>query len=351
MKKLFLTFVLLISASILFAVKLADLPGLFKPGFIQVDGDDLFITEEARPHYTIYVYSLKTNKVKFKLGKLGQGPGEFPSWPSIVFITPDYILINCRIKYLWFSRDGKLIKEKNIIGFNQAKPVKDNYVGWTQPPDPKTRQGVRVIHLLDKDYNKVKELHKVKVDVYRTRSIEELKRFDMVRHYIETRVFDDKIFIADTREGFFIKVLDHNGNQLYTIDKNNQVEKIKTTEEFKTRRITAYKETFRDRYARIRKGVIQFYEYFPAMRSFWIDNKKIYVITYKKKDTKNELIVLDPEGNIKRRIFLPFKSLKDYKHFMEHDANTVHKDILYELYENQDTEMWELHKTDLSGIK
>jgi len=351
MKKYLLLFVLLISTSILFAVKISDLPVLYRPGVIQVEGDDLFITEEARPHYSVCVYSLTAKKEKFKIGTLGQGPGEFPGFASIAQITPDSIQVSSQVKCLWFARDGKLIKEKIVTTCRHPKPIKDNYVGWNQVPEPKTRQGIRIIYLLDSKFGKVKVLHQVKVDVEAARSMEALKRFDMVRHYIETRVYDDKIFLADTRRGFFIDVFDSNGNRLYSIDKNDQVEKIKTTEEFKTRRINAYKQAYKDRYVRIRSGVIQFHEYFPAMRSFWIDSNKIYVITYKKKDSENELIILDLKGNILGRIFFPMKSLKDYKNFGEYDPNTVYNGIFYELYENEETDMWELHKTDLASVK
>jgi hypothetical protein len=351
MKKYLLFFVLLISASILLAVKVGDLPELFKPAFIQVDGDDLFITEEARPHFAVYVYSLKTKEVKFKIGRVGQGPGEFPGWAVILQIKPDSILINAHAKNIWFTRDGKFIKEEIVTTCRHARPIKDNYICWSQPSDPKTGWGVRMIHLLNSKYEKIKQIYKVQVDVAQLRSIEEAKVFPILRHYIENRIYDDKIFIADTRKGFFIDVFDSNGNRIYSIDKNDQVEKIKTTEEFKTKRINAYKKGYRRIYERIRPSIIQFYDYFPAMRSFWIDSGKIYVITYKKKDSKNELIILDLKGNILRRIFLPFKSLKDYKHFMEYDANTVHNGVLYELFENEETDIWELHKTDLASVQ
>jgi hypothetical protein len=33
------------------------------------------------------------------------------------------------------------------------------------------------------------------------------------------------------------------------------------------------------------------------------------------------------------------------------DIFTVYKSVLYELIENEKTEMWEIHKTDLSTVK
>ncbi len=81
-----------------------------------------------------------------------------------------------------------------------------------------------------------------------------------------------------------------------------------------------------------------------------IDDNKIYVTTYKKKGNDNELIILDIKGNILDKLFLPLKSTKVYKQSGEVDPITVCKGILYELIENEQTEMWELHKTDLSTI-
>ncbi len=357
MKKFFLCLLLIISTSILFAAKVGDLKELFYPAYIEVNGDEAFITEGSPPQFSIYVYSLTTNQIKLKFGKPGQGPGEFMGPPNNLGVTSDYILINSGPKYIWFARDGKVIKEKVITSAFRARPIKNNFVGWVQTPDPQTSQGVRTIYLLDSKYEKIKELYKVKVDVYMLRTIEEGTRFDMVRNYIETLVYDDKIFIADTVKGFFIQVLDADGNVLYNIDKNDQVKPVKMTEDFKTRRINAYKTAYRNIYARIRPGVIQFYDNFPPMRGFWIDSDKIYVITYnekideKTKERTTELITLDLKGNILQRVFLPFKSLKDYVHFGEPEPYTIHKGILYQIFDNEKTETFELHAIDLNKLK
>jgi hypothetical protein len=334
-----------------FAVKVANLPEVMKPQFIQVDGDELFVVESST--CSIYVYSLKDFKLKLKLGKRGEGPGEFKVPPNIRMISPKSVLATARGKMIWFSRKGKIIKEKTIKKYYWMTPIKDNYIAMVRHIHLQTVSLSLSAVLLNSQFEEIKELARIN-DIYRLQHSDQSK--DKVKIYVLQNFFgfwfhDDKVFIANSQKGFFIDVFDSNGKHLYSIDKNPHIEKMKVDD--------AYKKKMLDYIKIVSKIVIElygeksliFFEYFPKIRSFRVDEKRIYVTTYKEKDDKHELIILDLKGNILTKLFLPFKSQVIDKSFNEFDPWTVHKGMLYEIVTNEETEMSELHKTDLSPVK
>lgn len=348
MKKYILLLVILFGATIGFAEKIAQLPGLLKPDFIQVDGDELFVAEETT--YSIDVYSLTTFKVKFKLGKKGEGPGEFKLLPRLREVAPDYLLVSGGDKNIWYSRDGKMIKEKILLQARRLTPVKNNYAANSnefapgQPPQ-------KVIYLLNSNFERIKTLYKLTADVNWVSADDPPdKEYKMLYHFFGFWCHDDKVFVADSAKGFFIDVFDFNGNHLYSIDKNNQVEKVKVSNAYKKKALEGLKIFDKWVWEHYSKSSFTFYDHFPAIRDFWIDNKKIYVTTYKEQGDNHEIIILDIKGNILARLLLPLKSLRDFKGFGVFDHFTVHNDILYELVDNEDTNIWELHKTNLKGM-
>ncbi|MFC2146253.1 hypothetical protein ACFLRT_02720 [Acidobacteriota bacterium] len=83
-----------------------------------------------------------------------------------------------------------------------------------------------------------------------------------------------------------------------------------------------------------------FPEYFTA-RIFKIADKKIFIPTYKKQNGKNEFIILDLKGNVKKKIYLPFKDrtlLLAYPY-------AIRGNRLYQLFDNDETGEWEMHIT------
>lgn len=348
MKKCVLILLVLCLANIGFTIKLADLPTLERPALIKVEGDELFVADG----HTIHVYSLKNYQLKFKLGKRGEGPGEFKYQPGIN-ILPDHLLITSGRYCVWFSRDGKMVKDKKTVGRKYFPiPVKENYAALKLGFDIQTEKMTRIYILLNPQLEEIKEVYKLVADVNILNPNDPpTKEYKMLLHYNGVCCHDDKIFIADTQKGFFIDVFDFNGKHLYTIDKNSEVEKVTVSDSYKKRCLDMFKIIQKDIWERRNKSSFTFYKYFPSFESFLVDNKKIYVITYKEKGDKNEIIILDLKGNILDRVFVPLKSKRIFKFSGEYDPNTVHKGRLYEIIENDETEMWELHKTDLSSVK
>ncbi|MCK5220612.1 MAG: hypothetical protein KAR14_03455, partial [Candidatus Aminicenantes bacterium] len=91
-------------------------------------------------------------------------------------------------------------------------------------------------------------------------------------------------------------------------------------------------------------------DFLPVIQDMVIDNGLIYAKTNTLKDNKAEFIVLDLNGKIIKRIFLPApiemdvvskifsRPVRFYK---------IYNGKYYYLKENIDEEMWELYKVDI----
>lgn len=349
MLSLFLVLLLLSINS--YAVKVAVLPEMNRPDNFVVDGDDIIINDYIS--FNIIVYSLKTSELKFQIGKRGQGPGEYPHFPRLNAVRPDSIWCSSGSKLLVYTREGKLVKEKVFPRFTKIRvtPIKNNYIAMNIHTNIKTRVTMKDLDLLDPEFEKIKDVYEVQSDSnFMTRNDTGNEEFRLLFHVFDFIPYDGKLFIVDSKKGFFIDVYGDNGNHLYSIDKKI-VEPVKVTKEQKEKMLEELYNSYKYITQHKKKSAFTFYEYYPPIRQVCIDSDKIYVTTYKEVDGKNEMIILDIKGNLLRKILLPIKSTKLYKMIAEYDNFTVHKGMLYELIENEKTGNWELFKTDLSTIK
>jgi hypothetical protein len=82
-----------------------------------------------------------------------------------------------------------------------------------------------------------------------------------------------------------------------------------------------------------------FPDYFPPIRMFHVTDNKIYVMTYKEKDGKNEFIILDMEGKLLNRMFIPISPFEETTVIIFY---TIKNGKLYLLKDNEETEEWEV---------
>lgn len=87
------------------------------------------------------------------------------------------------------------------------------------------------------------------------------------------------------------------------------------------------------------KNMITFADYYPALQGIYIDNQKIYIQTYMKKDEEYEFFIYEVNGKFLQRLFLPVKYMNG---FMP-NPTAIKDNILYQLVENEEDESWELH--------
>jgi len=337
-KKLFMFFVLF--GSFLFFLNggdkepgdiIVELPELTRPFKIEVYGDEIFVVNNR---FNIIVYSSEDFKLKRQFGKKGEGPGEF-KYRINFSIRPDFILVDSQDRLSWFSKEGKFLKQKNKKLGSFYIPFKNKFIVESTHFSSREK-GETEFEIYDPELKKSKKLYKymVKTPLIGGPDAPPIKEWPMIRQYCEISydITSGKIFIFDNQNGFFIKVFAENGNNLYTIHKDEEIEKIKIPDEYKDKKREEFKqEQF---WLELQKPKLIFPEHFPSFRWATVNKGKIYVQTYKRKNNKTQFIVLDLKGKILKEIYLPL---------IDHNIQTVYNNKLYKLVENLEKETWELH--------
>ena len=329
--KILLIFVFLIlTIPMMPAKKLAVFPTLEKPRAIEVDSRYIYVLER----YSISIFSSRTFELIRKIGKKGEGPGEWLTAYRLK-IYPDTIALNSMQKLLVFSREGNLTLElrKKDITLAIIWPVGRNFVGLKGSSNANTGL-TYTIAIINKHQEILKEISVITEsnEVKRNSQVDRINPFS---HYYNFNVYDDLIFIYNTRRGFYIEVFNSEGQLLYKIDKNSEVEPIPVTEKIKSDFLKQNKNSDDIELSRMfgKKVKYTFPKYFPAFKRIFIDSGKIYAVTYKKKSNQNEIIIIDLKGKILKRVYLDLRG----------QCLKVFNGGLYYLIDDVENEDWELY--------
>lgn len=331
MKKNIIFVFILLAFGLIIKAEVIPFPDLMRPHAICVDENRVYISDMR----TILIYSIKDFTLLAKFGKKGEGPGEFMGWPFIR-VTDNFILVEDPGRVLWFSKDGKYIKERKIPRSIRPMPIKDHFLAINYVFDDKAGKESRNIEIFDKDFNRKKIIYKRFVRNFQTESKVIKKDYQMVTPYFAVDTDGENIYIADSSKGFYIDVFSAAGDHLYTIKKN--MEKIKFTQEYKDK-LMEREKTSKLWLENKRNFNYVFPEFFPAMRSFMITGKYIFVATFKKKNDKSECILLDHKGKMLNKIWLTVEQPYIY---------TIDNNKFYCIAENIEKEEYELHITPLN---
>jgi len=264
---------------------------------IRASGDELFIVQGPE----IFNFSLKDLKLLRTFGRKGEGPGELKVsgiWYNSVAVRPDFLFVDSMDKFIYFSRDGELIKEiRKPPEAQQAIPVGKNFLGINQVHVEDKIQ-YQVLYLFDPSFKKIKELFRQKASA---QSI--ARTTELIPDVMDFQVWDDKIFIERSREGFIIDVFDGSGKKLYRIHKD--IEKIPVTGKHREAAENKFKqdpfirqigfENFKRNF-----GVGGFIcpDFFPPIQNLDVSHGRIYARTFKMEKGKEECIVMDLKGGI-----------------------------------------------------
>jgi len=305
------TFVLLILgvAGSVCAQTTIVLPDVLKPHQIAVDGNDLYVFDEA--DYSLRVFVISPFAPKLKIGQKGDGPHDFKYLP-LVSIQPETLTCTDFTKIVWFSKKGEVLKTMEFSAIKDFDinsemllvPVKGNYLRITADHGKLKRR----IFLLDPAFKTIKQLYEGPF-IWMQGSATDVRT--------DTVSAQGLAFVADT-DGFRISVFDDRGTLLRTIDKSKDVEKVQ------------------DR---------------ALLHQYCVSDNKIYATTYLKKDGLTEMLVLDLEGRVIKRLRLPLPSIRPERGVLRYDLFSVAKDKLYELVKNTGTGKWELLITDLEPAR
>lgn len=134
----------------------------------------------------------------------------------------------------------------------------------------------------------------------------------------DTIVSGGLAFVADTFKGFYFSVFDSDGTLLRTIDRTADVEEIPGR---------------------------------ARLHQFSVSENRVYATTYKRLDGRTEMIVLDLEGRILQRLYLPLASIRSSRGVLRQDLFTVSQGKLYELVQDAGTGIWQLLVTDLTAVR
>jgi len=322
----FIFFILFFFIIDLFCNRTAYLKDLLNPDSMMVNEDKLYVVDGAR----VLTYSLKDFNLLGTFGKQGEGPGELtaqPYWANQISLHKQNIFLEGLTKYMLVNKDGQLIQEKRKTRrFIKILPVGNNYVVRTFPLQLTNQKFFEIIKIVNSEMEDVRELFRLNT-TFLNRG---LNQFPVIPDSINFCVYQERIYIEDSRKGFLIRVFDSSGNDLYRIKK--EFPRIQVTKKMIQREMEHIKESFKQKRLSVcvpmeigeqgweffkKWATFTSSEYLPSIKDILVKENRIYLQTYQKKGGKEEYIILDLKGNLLKRIFLPqLKSFALYDSFM-----------------------------------
>ncbi len=326
MRTMMVILIILIFVNLLFGAETILFQDLSNPHSLAVDENQIYITERS----TVYIYSKNDFKLVKKFGKRGEGPGEFKGMIRYVYALKNDLCFNSSGKVSYFTKNGVFKEEFGTPHPDmKVKPLGKYFIGNKLV----MVNGVLfvTINFYDRNFKRIKELHRQKKDVQL-----QGKGTRIFAHSLPFHTIGDKVFIANRNE-FVIKVLDKNTNKLYDITYNYK--KTKVTSKVKNQVINFLKTSPNNAPYFKSMQPIMFPEYFPAIKSFYVADGKVYVFTYNRDKDKNEVFIFDIKGKFLMKTLVPYA----FKDPLDEYPATIKKGKLYQLIENEDTEEWFLH--------
>lgn len=347
MKKIVLIILVVIMVYQLNGEQVYTLTEVLNPDQLAVSGDRFYILQGT----TVFIYSLKKMTLIKQFGQKGEGPGEMQ---VITFISnaltafDDKLLVDAINKAIIFSNDGTLVKEIRKKGqVANVVPVGDGFVVTRLKFVEEKKKQCAVITLVDAEMNVSKELYSQPVG-------QQGKDVQVVPDVANMAVYEDKIFVERSTEGFVIQVFDKKGNALYDIRKD--IPPLKVTEkkkeallkEFIDDRLVQFQLKQRgETWDEFKKNLnLHYPDTLPHIRDMLVKDGKIYIRTYMTRDGKEKYHILDLKGKELKSVFLPKPMLAS---LITRIVNRpvrffdIANDHFYYLVENEDEEEWELH--------
>jgi hypothetical protein len=314
-----------------FAGKKASLPDIMKPEMIIVQGDRFFVVEGA----AVFIYSLKNFKLLKKFGKRGEGPKEFkvnpPDNSLRIDVLPASIMVNSIGKISFFTLDGEFIKERNIRGPSYVYALGKNYVGETFVNEDAVIY--RAFNLYNANLEKIKEIYRQKHILQQGRKIVIGKEVPMFE------IDGDKVFVSG-KVGLAFDIYDKDGKLLRSV--KHPYKKSKVTDKDKKDVHEYLKMKYGEVYNRI-KNVLEIADEFPVISRLFARNRVLYVSTNTRQEDKGEFFLFDSKGKLLKKFFLPMVRMTPLEWF----PYEIQGNKLYQLVENEDSEAWDLHITEI----
>lgn len=316
--------------------KVATLPELKHPKNLSVDKTQLYVTENA----VVYIYSLKDFKLVTKFGRKGQGPQEFHTLPHVpvsVDATTDKLVVGSIRKISYYSKQGKFIREKRAQ--SMALNIRlhgDGFLGWAVIQD----KGISysTVNIYDSELNKMQEVFRMK-DAFQGAG----NGYEVLHNVFAYYSINNKIILPG-KNSAAIDIFDGKMRKVASIQLDQEKEEV--DEEFKrkmTRHFKTNPET-KEIYPMLKPLI--FAKYFPVISDFFVDHQDggiIYIMTWKRENGANEFYTYNLTGKFKKKVMIPIR----YETELSPYPAAVQNGILYQLVENDKTELWEFHASPI----
>jgi len=336
-KTLYLIVLILGFSLSLHSTLLTPLDIAFKDPRLLIDDTQFYIWDKSNKK--IYICSQDDYKMVKELGGRGDGPGQFRSL-NLVTIWNNRIYAASFPRLVIFSTNGKLIKElKGPVDATSFRPFENFYVGVKHPFSRNHKKTTNVsFTLYDANLQELRGLFDIQVRK-KTVFLKPKMEAQWVQACLKHVVYDDKLIIGSSEGRFFFAIFDKNSDKLYEIDR--PYKKIKVTSQHQQRIIADIKKRGGDSWWRqfTQRCNIAFPEYFPPYSDFAIEGEKLYVFKYPT-SSNCEVLLLDLKGKlINKKIIM----IKDGGESLKHQLGAFKNGKYYYLYDNPETETWELH--------
>ena len=301
------------------------------------------------------------NDFKFikKFGRKGERPGEFITHkirPVQFDVHPKWIYVESIMKVSIFNRKGQYKKAiklpfYNACGLYPAALSTGCFVGYQYADEVilKNRRikndfygsGRKVfvtINIYNSKFKKIKEV---------CREAEPVGEFLFpIGSGLKFKVYKNDIFVLYGQPALHIDCFNKNGKFKYSIKKDN-IERQKVSPENIENIKAGGKSKWKEDYERIFKKKMKFREYWPSVKTFFIDMGIIYISTHVIKNGKRLWYLYDLRGNLMNQKYLPFFAQNDSDAIF---PETVHNNKLYRVVANENNE-WELSVHDFQVRK
>ena len=338
--------ILFVQVNVATAADKRVLTGVFEPEMIRAAAGELYVVEGS----TVLVYSLRDLSLSRKIGRQGEGPGEFrvaDFWYNTATVLPERIFIDGYDKVAYFAPDGKLLRElRKPVGIGKLVPAGNNYAG-VKLDHVEGEIQFQCLYLLGPNLEFKTELCRQESPVQAM-----TRRIEMIPDVLNFAVWDNRIYVEKSREGFVIEIFGSEGGRLGRIE--NPTPQMPVTQKHKDE---AVENVRNDPFVK-RMGYEAFARFsqfawpraLPAIRDFVVADERIYVRTPQTREGEENWLILDLAGRPLGSAFLPrMEDAPLMAHLSGVNYFTIHQKALYFIRDNERTEEWELHVEEIEG--
>jgi ankyrin repeat protein/CubicO group peptidase (beta-lactamase class C family) len=272
-----------------------------------MDQDQLYIVDGHR----IYIHARDDFRLIRMFGKAGEEEDAFRprsgnNMRLFVNVQSEDMIICSERRAGVFTKNGEFIKDLNSpYMVDYVVPLGKKYIGSAYYIHVGTGKSTQHILLGDQKLNFSNEIAGSHLGGGSAKGFGGPDRkihIDLIPLYFGFKIYKGKIFVGQAHKRFFFEVFDSKGEKLYEIKRDEP--KHPVTDAYKKERLEKIKNL--SLYKRHKDSlVIDEAEHFPAFRNFAVTGDKIFVITFKELEEKQEILVLDLKGQLLDREFVP----------------------------------------------